>query len=104
MADNSFAGDRTYLNLKISYGSLTDIDGNVYPTAVIGGQTRMAANLKVTRYRDDSEIPHVADNEEWAALQSGGWAHYEHNESLDSIYGRLYNWYAVNTDKLCPEG
>lgn len=31
-----------------------------------------------------------------------GW--YEDNSSYKSTYGCLYNWHAVNTGKLCPEG
>ncbi len=29
---------------------------------------------------------------------------YNNNSSYGSTYGILYNWHAVGTDKLCPEG
>jgi uncharacterized protein (TIGR02145 family) len=35
---------------------------------------------------------------------SHGWCHYDNDSEYEATYGKLYNWYAVNTDKLCPTG
>ncbi len=86
-------------------GTVTDIDGNVYKTVKIGDQWWMAENLKVTHYNDASEIPYVTDRTAWAGLSSGAYCAYNndiYNES--DTYGFLYNWYAVGTGKLAPEG
>jgi uncharacterized protein (TIGR02145 family) len=64
----------------------------------------MAENLKTTRYNDGSAIPYVTDNAAWAALTTPGYCWYNNNEANKTPYGGYYNWYAVNTGKLCPAG
>jgi len=91
-------------NPNITYGSMTDIDGNTYKTVTIGTQTWMAENLKVTKYNDGTNIPNVTDDTEWGNLTTGAYCNYNNDQSNVATYGRLYNWYAVNTGKLCPTG
>ncbi|SVD09065.1 uncharacterized protein METZ01_LOCUS361919, partial [marine metagenome] len=83
---------------------VTDIDGNVYGTVQIGDQLWMAENLKVTHYSNGDEIPTGYSNSEWANLSTGAYAVYGDNESNADTYGYLYNWYAVETGNLAPEG
>lgn len=54
------------------YGSVTDIDGNIYKTIEIGSQTWMAENLKTSKYKDGTGIPLVADQEDWVNRSSPG--------------------------------
>ncbi len=86
--------------------TVTDIDGNVYHTVAIGAQTWMVENLKTTKYTDGTSIPNVADSIAWKALSTPGVCTYKNTSNTDTIntYGRLYNWYTVNTGKLCPAG
>lgn len=87
------------------YGSVTDIDGNVYATVLIGEQWWMAENIKTTRFADGSEIPHVTDNTEWSDLSTPGWCNYENSVVNDIVYGKLYNWFTVNDPRnVCPTG
>lgn len=89
----------------ISMMSCIDIEGNAYPTIVIGNQVWMAENLRVTKYRNGEDIPNVTDNAGWAALLSGAYCWYDNNQPVTAIYGALYNWHAVNDPRgLCPEG
>ena len=81
------------------------IEGNVYSVIQIGTQIWMAENLKTTKYNDNSDIPNVTDNNTWIALSTPGFCWYNNDASTDkNTYGALYNWYAVNTGKLCPSG
>jgi hypothetical protein len=45
-----------------NYGSVTDIDGNVYKTVWIHNARWMAENLRTTRYADGTPITHITDN------------------------------------------
>ena len=85
-------------------GFATDIDGNSYPLVKIGNQFWFQENLKTSKYNDGTLITEVTDNTEWSNLTTGAWCNYNNNISYDSIYGKLYNWYAVETGKLCPLG
>lgn len=85
-------------------GTVTDIDGNVYHTITIGTQVWMVENLKTTHYNDGTDLSNVTDDFNWAALETGGYRNYDNEESYAETYGRLYNWYAVESGKLCPTG
>ena len=93
-------------NPNVTYGKMTDQDGNVYKTVTIGTQTWMAENLRTTKYNDGSAIPNVTEDDSWLFLIAGAYCNYNNTTNADTIatYGRLYNWYAVNTGKLAPKG
>lgn len=84
--------------------TVTDIEGNIYPVVKIGTQTWMAENLRTTKYNDGSQIPNVQDNTAWNTQATPGYCWYGNDPGNKSAYGALYNWYAVNTGKLCPTG
>jgi uncharacterized protein (TIGR02145 family) len=106
-----------YYGIKSSYGSvravrafsndsiITDADGNVYSSVTIGTQEWMSENLRTTKYSDGTAIPNVTSNSDWRSLSTGAWCHADNDSSqYEAMYGKLYNWYAVNTNKLCPTG
>jgi uncharacterized protein (TIGR02145 family) len=84
--------------------TVTDIDGNVYNVVKIGDQCWMRENLKTSKYNDGTSIPTGLSNFEWYSTTSGAYAIYLDNSANNTTYGKLYNWYAVNTGKLCPSG
>jgi uncharacterized protein (TIGR02145 family) len=93
-------------DFEIVYGAnVKDIDGNEYRTVVIGTQTWMVENLKVTKYNDGTDIPTTTVDGDWNKLTTGGYC-WHNNDAAENktTYGALYNWYAVNTGKLCPTG
>jgi uncharacterized protein (TIGR02145 family) len=95
-------------NLQISptdsIDTITDIEGNVYHTVIIGAQTWMVENLKTTKLNDGTSVTNVIEETTWANLTTPGLCWYDNNSENKSTYGALYNWYAVNTGKLAPKG
>ena len=88
-------------------GTVTDIEGNIYKTITIGTQTWMAENLRTATLNDNTPIALVTDNAIWEATTDPAccWYNNEAGNSFNSVnFGALYNWYAVNTGKLCPSG
>jgi uncharacterized protein (TIGR02145 family) len=84
---------------------VTDNCGNVYPTIIIGGKEWMQKNLDVCKYRNGDPIPQVTDPTQWKNLTTGAWCYYENSTANGTIYGKLYNWYAVNDSRgLAPQG
>lgn len=85
--------------------SVKDIEGNVYKTIKIGTQVWMVENLRTTKFNDGTRIPLVTDAIVWSNLSTPGYCWYDNNAAAYKVtYGALYNWYAVNTGKLCPTG
>ncbi len=75
------------------------------PSVSICCQRWMSRNLDVTTYRNGDPIPEVTDPVEWAALTTGAYCYYDNVIDNGAIYGKLYNWYAVNDPRgLAPEG
>jgi len=93
-------------------GWVKDVEGNTYSTIRIGNQIWMAENLKTTRYNNGNAIATGHSGEQWANLGTGAYIIYAHGKinglgfdaDVLGAYGALYNWYAVKTGNLCPNG
>lgn len=74
----------------------------------IGNQIWMAKNLDVDRFRNGDVIPEVKSKKEWkkyGQLKKPAWCYYNNDPKNGNIYGKLYNWYAVNDNRgLAPVG
>ena len=74
-------------------------------TVTICAQVWMTKNLDVTTYRNGDAIPQVTDPIQWTNLTTGAWCYYNNDAANGPIYGKLYNWYAVNDVRgLAPTG
>jgi uncharacterized protein (TIGR02145 family) len=85
--------------------TIKDIDKNEYKTIKIGNQTWMLQNLATSRLNDGTDIAQLVLPKHWSESNLPAYCWYD-NEMFPnkSVYGALYNWYAVNTGKLCPLG
>jgi uncharacterized protein (TIGR02145 family) len=97
-------GESWYLLTEPKFGSVTDIDGNVYLTAYIGSRQWMLENLRTTRFKDGTPIQLSSSSSDWGlAVSSYCWVNNDPNSNLK--YGKLYNGYtATNSRGLCPAG
>jgi uncharacterized protein (TIGR02145 family) len=99
------------VTILITGNTVTDIDGNVYNTIIIGNQEWSVENLRTTKFNDGTPIQHVTSSTEWEDLNTPGrcfWA----NDSVTYAekYGALYNWFTIynqfaeEKQKLAPIG
>ena len=86
--------------------TVTDIEGNVYPTVALGTQVWTTVNLRTTTYNDGVKIPLVTDTAAWANLTTPAYCFYGNTTvAADKVkWGALYNGYAVELEKLAPVG
>jgi uncharacterized protein (TIGR02145 family) len=86
---------------SLEYGTVVDIDGNVYKTVKIGSQFWMAENLKVTKYNNGDSITDAESNNIWDTITSGAFCHNPNSDSL----GLIYNFHCVNDARnIAPAG
>ncbi len=90
----------------LSDGGFVDSrDGYKYAVVLIGDQLWMAENLRATKFNDGTEIPLIENIIQWSTTNTPGYCWYANDfETYGSVYGALYNWYAVKTGKLNPVG
>lgn len=84
--------------------TVSDIDGNLYHTVIIGSQIWMVENLKTTKYNDGSSITLVSDNSAWTPPGTPYYCWYNFNSTYKATYGALYTWAVVISGKLAPKG
>lgn len=82
--------------------------GNTYEEVKIGNQVWMARNLDVVTFRNGDTIPQATTQEAWQAAEAKKqpvWCYYNNDSTLGAVYGKLYNWHAVNDKRgLAPIG
>ena len=101
-------GKQVFIKCFDANGVEKPCDGKVYKSVVIGTQTWMDENLNVSTFRNGDPIPEAKTNTEWEKAGKEGkpaWCYYDNDPKNGEIYGRLYNWYAVNDPRgLAPIG
>ncbi len=97
----------SYGNEIVFNTMIADVIGNNYNTVTIGAQVWMSENLKTSKYNDNYDITYTPVYSDWASLTVPGYCWY--NTGNSSVYGALYNWYAVSSTSnggknICPVG
>ena len=74
----------------------------------IGKQIWMSKNLDVSTFRNGIAIPEAKNEKQWLKAsenQTAAFCYYEYRSNNGKVYGKLYNWYAVNDSRgLAPKG
>ena len=99
------------LNQLISSSVKFKVEANsnkLFKTVQIFNQIWNAENLSIDRFRNGDIIPEARTSEEWRIAGENKqpvWCYYNNDPKNGEIYGKLYNWYAVNDPRgLAPVG
>jgi uncharacterized protein (TIGR02145 family) len=75
---------------------------------LIGDDIWMTSNLNVAKFQNGDPIFEAKTNEQWIKAnqeKKPAWCYYQNNAQNGVIYGKLYNWYAINDPRgLAPKG
>ena len=68
-------------------------------------QVWITKNLNADRFRNGDLIPQITNDSIWVNATYPAWCWYNNDSTLENVYGKLYNWYAVNDSRgLAPQG
>jgi uncharacterized protein (TIGR02145 family) len=84
-----------------------DTEGNDFKTIKYGRQEWSVNNLNLSHFSNGDTIPEARTNEEWIKAGAEGkpaWCYFNNDPENGKIYGKLYNWYAINDPRgLAPQ-
>ncbi len=75
-----------------------------YDLIEIGGQCWLGDNLNATNLNDGTPIANITDNTTWSTTTAPAYCYYQNNTAYQTLYGNLYNFATIQTNKLCPTG
>jgi len=77
-------------------------------TVTIGTQQWTSSNIAISKYLNGDIIPQAKNMEEWIKYgtdKKGAWCYYDFDEKNGTLYGKLYNWFAINDSRgFAPSG
>jgi uncharacterized protein (TIGR02145 family) len=101
-------GNDSTQKVEVEAAILENENEPIISSVMIGDQEWQTKNLDVGRFRNGDPIPQAISAEEWKAAgerEEPAWCFYDNETENGKIYGKLYNWYAVNDERgLAPEG
>lgn len=104
----AYGNELNFSTLKkyfVDGSGISDIDGNLYSTMIIGSTEYMTSNLKTSRLNNGQSILRADDVSEWTSDPSPKYCWYDDDSTAnEQKNGKLYNKNAINTGRLCPDG
>ncbi len=107
----SYGNEVSFITASPSSTTVTDIDGNVYPTVTIGNQVWLKTNLRVRHYRNGDNVEHKYDINSWVLSNNVGASINYNNSGATSTFNGyleeniLYNYRAVSDPRnIAPQG
>ncbi len=73
-----------------------------YRCIELGDQIWTIPSIKNKKYNDGTKIKRIYGDHEWNTVKTGAYRITDSKEKFS--YGYIYNGYAIETNKLCPEG
>jgi len=90
-------------NIYVEGNGVIDIDGNNYPTVILGNQEWMAENLKVNTFNNGDPIVNTLDLAGWNTGGIPRWCDFNNDPANELIDGHLYNGIVViDSRNVCP--
>ena len=91
-----------FIQLSLSISTVLSQD------ITIGTQTWTSKNLDVSTFRNGEAIPEAKNAKQWSKAgdnKTAVFCYYEYDSKNGKVYGKLYNWFAVNDSRgLAPKG
>jgi len=107
-ADNYYGkgyGNRIeFTTLEDDPSTVFDICLNEYLVDTIGSQIWLVGNLRVWKLNNGKDLDLVSEPQIWDSESGPAFCYYDNDFEYNNPYGILYNWHAVSSGKLCPEG
>jgi uncharacterized protein (TIGR02145 family) len=116
LTKGNYSGDKTFIEQQLLNPNFMTPQGpskqhgdvSFVGSVRIGNQEWQIKNLDVDRFRNGDMIPQARTNKEWNSAGKKGkpvWCYYNNDPENGRIYGKLYNWHAVNDARgLAPKG
>jgi len=108
VSDNNNNGICDFLEASYQQGcgdiNAVTYSGHTYGVISVGPQCWFTENLRTPIFNDQTFIPEVQVASSWTGLETPARAAYDNLSANFENNGWLYNWYAVETGKLCPSG
>lgn len=90
---------------KIKPNAVTDIDGSVYSSVMIGKNEWLATNLRVSHLNDGTPIKQALTAQEWESQTATPYySTIVEDTLLSQKYGIYYNYSTILSNKICPKG